>query len=151
MDSGWKWAIGTAIAVATMFAAFLAVPQFNALVFETLAASEGEPPIDESMQVPPSEDPNVQPQIPAGFVVVGLPDLERYCQSLRTGYHVVMRFPNTWGYRCAKGHQKLSGNRIGDLYISLKDACAQKFGKGSAEHYYDYHDPRSWVCFAPSR
>jgi hypothetical protein len=62
----------------------------------------------------------------------------------------VLRFPNTWGWRCSTSTAPAAGNRIGGQYISVDDACTQQYGSGAKSHYGNYNDPNSWYCWIPS-
>jgi hypothetical protein len=161
-----RWRITTTIAVITavtglvgLFVATLAVPEFHDWVFSKRpggqvhgvnpsAPNDAGPPLDGSMQVPPDDDPNVQPAIPANYVLAGSPDIEQYCQQWWGGRHAVLRYQNTWGYRCADDSTSWPGNRVGDLYISMTDACDRFFGASAVDHYANYRDPSTWQCFA---
>ena len=103
-------------------------------------------PIDETMQVPPSIDPNVQPKVPDGAALLGEPNLSTYCSQWNL--RPVTRYADAWGLRCGKV-DGLVGNRIGDQSISMTDACALTYpGQGSVDHYLDYSNSNSWGCYA---
>jgi hypothetical protein len=97
-------------------------------------------------QIPPVDDPG-QSDLPSGAHELGGIDLERYCAD-GWGLHVVLRFPNTWGWRCAPTTVPADGNRVGDQYIDTNAACAQQYGPDAKSHYRDYHDPYTWYCWA---
>jgi hypothetical protein len=73
-------------------------------------------------------------------------DLERYCQD-GWGMHAVLRFPNTWGWRCSSSPIQASGTRLGDQDISVAQACAEQYGDGATSNYRVYTDPNSWFCY----
>jgi hypothetical protein len=117
------------------------------IVPETPQTAADLPPPDETMQVPGSEDPHVQPALRAGAVLLGAPDLNAYCAQW-DGRRAVLRYQNTWGLRCAFV-EGVAGNRKGDQYISVTEACRLTFpGRDTVDHYTDYHDPASWGCYA---
>jgi hypothetical protein len=103
------------------------------------------PPPPGSGQVPPPDDPG-QAQLPAGAHRLGPIDLDRYCAAWQR--HAMLRFPDTWGWRCSISTVPASGNRAGDQDISATDACAQQYGPRAVDHYTNYHDPESWSCWA---
>jgi hypothetical protein len=76
---------------------------------------------------------------------LGAVNLEEYCQ--RWGMHAVLRFPNTWGWRCSQSQAPGDGERFGDQDISVTDACAQQYGNGATSHYRNYSDSNSWFCW----
>jgi hypothetical protein len=96
-------------------------------------------------QVPPDSEPGQEP-LPAGAVDVGRVDLEKYCQD-DWRFHAVVRFPVTWGWRCAPASTPASGNRVGDQNVDVDRACSEQHGDGSRSHYRNYTDPRSWFCW----
>jgi hypothetical protein len=96
---------------------------------------------------PPASDPGQSP-VPAGAIVLGGVDLERYCQS-GWGLHAVLRYPNTWGWRCGSSTAPASRQQPGDQHISVADACAQQYDGAARPHYRDYGDPNSWFCWRP--
>jgi hypothetical protein len=109
----------------------------------TLAAPQPPPPGDG--QIPPADDPGQTP-LPAGSHRLGPIDLDRYCGAW--GLRAMLRFPNTWGWRCATSTVPADGNRVGDQNISTIDACTQQYGANAVSHYTDYRQPDSWSCWA---
>lgn len=98
------------------------------------------------MEVPPNRDPELQPALPVAAKLLGSPDLVQYCD--RWGLRPVLRYSNAWGYRCART-AGLVGNRQGDQYVNIPDACAKTFPAARVvDHYSDYADPTSWGCYA---
>src|ERR1022692_243365 len=102
------------------------------------------PPPPANGDVPPSTDPRQSP-LPADATTLGGVDLERYCQQ--AGLYAVLRFPNTFGWRCSTSPLAASGNRLGDQNINVLEACVQQYGTGAASHYLDYTNPDSWFCY----
>jgi hypothetical protein len=107
--------------------------------------TQPQPPPPGPGQIPSATDPGQTP-LPAGARRLGGVDLNQYCSN-GWGLHAVLRFPNTWGWRCSPSTVPAAGNRIGDQYISVDDACAQQYGSGAKSHYGDYNDPNSWFCW----
>lgn len=83
-----------------------------------------------------------------GATILGSVNLQRYCQRLG-GLYAVVRFPNTWGWRCAPSPTQASGDRLGDLDVSVSAACIEQYGQGTVPHYRNYADPDSWFCYRP--
>jgi hypothetical protein len=106
-------------------------------------ASTAPPPI--SGDVPPVTDPGQTP-VSSGATILGSVNLETYCEQ-NFGMHAVLRFPNTWGWRCSLSQTKASGERLGDEDISVNQACAQQYGSDSISHYRSYDVPSSWYCY----
>jgi hypothetical protein len=97
--------------------------------------------------VPPATDPGQNP-LPDGATTLGSVDLAGYCKTAFAGMFAVLRFPNTWGWRCAKTPAPASGNQPGDFNINVDYACAvQYYGQGALSHYRNYTDPNSWFCY----
>jgi hypothetical protein len=110
--------------------------------------NQPQPPPPGSGQVPPATDPGQIP-LPNGAQQLGGVDLNRYCSN-GWGLHAVLRFADTWGWRCSPSTVPAAGNRIGDQDVSVDDACAQQYGSGAKSHYGDYNDPNSWFCWIPN-
>jgi hypothetical protein len=157
MTSNRKWFIGLVVAILGMIAGWLAIPEVHDWFLRkpgTSASSSGssettnaDPPIDNSMQVPTENDPDSQPRIPTNYVLAGAVNLEDYCQKEWNGRHAVLRFHDTWGWRCARSHKQLDGNRVGDIYVEMGKVCNLRYGSGAIEHYDNYKDANSWVCY----
>jgi hypothetical protein len=95
--------------------------------------------------VAPGYDPGQVP-IPDGATILGPVNLQSYCQRNWSKY-AVLRFPNTWGWRCSTSPIRASGERLGDTDVSVNDACAQQYGAGSVSHYRAYYEADSWLCY----
>jgi hypothetical protein len=106
-------------------------------------ASTAPPPI--GGDVPPVTDPGQVP-VPSGATILGSVNLETYCEQ-NFGMHAVLRFPNTWGWRCSLSQTQASGERLGDEDISVDQACVQQYGSGATSHYSTYDVPSSWYCY----
>ncbi len=106
-------------------------------------ASSAPPQI--SGDVPSATDPGQTP-VPSGAIILGPVNLETYCGQ-NFGMHAVLRFPNTWGWRCSPSQTQASGERLGDEDISVDQACAQQYGSGAISHYLTYGVPSSWYCY----
>jgi hypothetical protein len=102
-------------------------------------------PFVDASDVPPTNDPGQIP-LPDGVQRLGGVDLDQYC-SEGWAMHAVLRYPNTWGWRCSTSSNPGHGNRVGDQSISVDDACAQQYRSGARSHYGDYRDPSSWFCW----
>ncbi len=98
-----------------------------------------------SGDVPPVTDPGQTP-VPSSATILGSVNLETYCRQ-DFGMHAVLRFPNTWGWRCSPSQTKASGERLGDEDISVNQACAQQYGSGAISHYRSYDVSTSWSCY----
>jgi hypothetical protein len=96
---------------------------------------------------PPATDPG-QTDLPAGARELGPVDLDRYCAG-GWGMHAMIRYQNTWGWRCSPNPVPASGLRKGDQNISVDDACAEQYQPSARSHYRTYDDPDSWFCWAP--
>jgi hypothetical protein len=111
------------------------------------ASSQPTAPPPVSGDIPPSTDPGQSPSLlPTGATILGPVNLERYCQD-GWGMHAVLRFPNTWGWRCSPSPVPASGERLGDQDISVADACTQQYGNNAKSHYRVYVHPSSWFCY----
>ena len=107
------------------------------------SGSKAPPPV--SGDVPPSIDPG-QVALPAGATVLGPVNLEEYCQQ-SWGLYAVLRFPNTWGWRCSPRSVQASGERRGDQDVNVTEACAERYGANSVSYYSQYSNPDSWLCY----
>jgi hypothetical protein len=107
------------------------------------SGSKAPPPV--SGDTPPVTDPG-QLSLPAGATILGRVNLEEYCQQ-NWRMHAVLRFPNTWGWRCSPSLVQASGERRGDQDVSVTEACIEKYGTNSISHYSQYSDPNSWLCY----
>jgi len=96
-------------------------------------------------KTPPATDPG-QKAVPAGATILGSVDMTHYCQN-GWGLHAVLRYPNTYGWRCGSNTQPANQSHPGDQNVSVDDACVLQYGNGAASHYRDYNDADSWFCF----
>jgi hypothetical protein len=94
---------------------------------------------------PPATDPGQSP-LPVTYTTLGGVNLESYC-STGWNYHAVLRYPNTWGWRCAPSATPHDGWLQGDQDVSVDDACANQYGAGARSHYRRYEDATSWFCW----
>lgn len=100
---------------------------------------------DVDVHAPPPVDPGQTP-LPAGAVMLGGVDLEKYCQN-GWGLHAHLRYSVAWGWRCGVGIEQQLGWHPGDQDVSVDDACAQQWPSNAKSHYRDYGDPNSWFCW----
>ena len=92
-------------------------------------------------------DPGQDP-LPEGYVQLGSADIDRICQA--AGKYKVVRYPNTFGIRCATSPASADRNQPGDEGMNILAGCIEQYGSDAVSHYTNYNDTDSWFCYGPA-